>query len=733
MPLRRAHAFAAALLMATPLAAQQPQKPDSARKDSTRTLPPIEVVGSIRPAAGPAIGSNIPARITTLSAQEVDRYEPRILSDVLAQQAGFSAYDDLGSPYKLNVSSRGFYASPVVGLPQGISVFLDGVRMNEPDASQVNFDLLPMDHIKRVEILSGNGSLLGRNSLGGAINLITRRGEGPLGGDLEVSGGSFGAARIEASAGGTSRGGVDYFVGGGYNREDGWRQQTGAHQYNGFVSVGKLGERRGIRFQGFFSESYARTAGSLPESVYDVKPDSNLTRGDYEDLWALQGALSGYTAVGARGRASFITYLRRHEAERFNVNQVTDPDALGQSANTAFGYTLDYRWSGSLGRNPLGLRFGVDGSVNSTRVDLFADERKFGGDVEQTTKVESPVWDLAGFAMADLTTGRATWSAGLRLDHVEIPYRNLLDPSKDTTGVYNQLNPRVGLTLDLGGGWSAFGSWGRSFRAPSVIENACADPEEPCPLPFALGDDPPLKPVTASTVEFGGQFASSRVFLSGSVYRTAVSNDIFLTPYEEEDEPEGSTIDGYFINLDKSRREGVELSGRFLFGAGHSLYANYAWTRATFRSEAEIFSIRESAGGENEVEEGDRFPLVPDHQVKAGADFRIGRRLTLGVDGRYIGQQWLRGDEANEEKPLDAYAVADLRAGVSFGRWEVTGIVTNLFDSRYASFGGYNINQGAPGGPQLERFLTPGHARMFRLVVRTALGGSRGGALDLDD
>ena len=61
-------------------------------------------------------------------------------------------------------------------------MFLDGVRMNEPEASQVNFDLLPMDHIQRIEVLSGNGSLLGRNALGGAINLVTARGTGPTSG-----------------------------------------------------------------------------------------------------------------------------------------------------------------------------------------------------------------------------------------------------------------------------------------------------------------------------------------------------------------------------------------------------------------------------------------------------------------------------------------------------------------------------------------------------------------------
>ena len=127
----------------------------------------------------------------------MDAYEPRVLSDAVKTIAGFSTYDDLGSPYKLNISSRGFYSSPVVALPQGVSVFVDGVRMNEPEASEVNFDLLPMDHVSRVEVLSGNGSLLGRNSLGGSVNLITTADGRPLG-TVELSGGSYGSARGEA-------------------------------------------------------------------------------------------------------------------------------------------------------------------------------------------------------------------------------------------------------------------------------------------------------------------------------------------------------------------------------------------------------------------------------------------------------------------------------------------------------------------------------------------------------
>jgi len=717
----------------------QAQVRDTTAKDTTAyALPPIEVVGGIRPNAGPTVGSGIPARVTTLNAEDVDAYEPRVLSDATRQLPGFSTYDDLGSAYKLNISSRGFYSSPVVGLPQGVAVFLDGVRMNEPEASQVNFDLLPMDHIQRIEVLSGNGSLLGRNALGGAINLVTARGHGPTQSTIELSGGSFGAARAEGNVSGLTTGGLDWYVGGNYNREDGWRQVTGAEEYSGFVSGGKLGERSGIHFQGMYANSYVQPAGSLPESIFESSPDSNLSANDYDDLWAYQGAVQGYTQIG-RGRGSATVYYRRHRAERFNVNQEEDPDVFGITHNSSFGYTADYRWSTLVNGNAaLSVRGGVDGSVNQVSIDIFTDSVKFGGERDLTTQVESPLWDVAPFLMGDYTTGPVTFSAGARFDYVRIPYENRLDPSLDTVGVYEQFNPRIGVTYAFGPSTSVFGSWGNSFRAPAVIENACADPESPCPLPFALGDDPPLDPVKASTFEVGGRYNTSSFVLEGSVYHMNVSNDIFLTPFGPE-EPTGSTIDGYFLNLDRTRRVGLELGTAYRFRQGHSVYLNYSYTRATFESEAEIFSIRGVTEEEepveevinpfptdNDVEPGDRMPLVPDHILKGGATVRVGQYVYLGADGRFIGNQWLRGDEANVTQQLDSYFVADARVGVEFGRWEVTGIVTNLFQNRYASFGTFNINQGNPAGPAVERFLTPGQERMFRLVVRTTVGGPGG-------
>ncbi|MBK6422071.1 MAG: TonB-dependent receptor [Gemmatimonadetes bacterium] len=715
MPLLRLTNATLAVALALPLAAQQP---DTTRRDTTAAvvLKPIEVVGSILAPTGPKVGSGVPARTTIITRDQIEASEPRLLTDLLVNQAGISSYDDLGASYKLSLSSRGFYASPIVGLPQGISIFLDGVRQNEPDAAQVNFDLLPMEHVTRVELLSGTASLLGRNSLGGAINLVTNSGGGPTRGELEVSGGNYKTFGADGSiAGGFGGGKWSYYAGGGYDREDGWRQLTGAEQYNGLFNLGRLTETWGIRLQGTAAKSRAETAGSLPQSVFKTRPDSNLSSGDFEDLNNLQLAVSGYRR-SERGQFSATTFVRRHRAERFNVNQEDDPDNLGKSRNLMLGGSADYRWQAT---DRLGVRVGAEGSSSRTEVELFADSTKFSGPTVQTTFVKSPTWDLAGYLLADLTVGRATFSVGGRYDYVRIPFENQLDPARDTTSSYSRLSPKAGVSVDAGRGFSLYGSFGAAFRAPAVIELACADEAEPCPLPFALGDDPPIKPVRATTVEVGGRLVVGQAVFSAAAYHTDVKDDVFL--FASDSSPSGSTIEGYFDNIDKTRRQGVELSAQFFLNGGHTLYANYGYTKATFQSEAEIFSIREDFGGENEVVAGDELPLVPNHQVKFGGAFQLPRGFFVGADGRYTGTQWMRGDEANEEPKLDGYFVADARLGWRGKGWEVVAVGNNIFQNKYATFGTFNVNQGA--GDVLERFLTPGFRRVVRLVVRRSFGG----------
>src|SRR5256714_9824823 len=181
-------------LVAPPAAAQQP---DSVPTD---TLAPVVVTGVRLPAA-PEMARGLTGQSATLSAADLDARGVSTLADALEMLPGVTVADELGTPAPLDVTPRGFQVSPTIGLPQGVTVYVDGVRVNEPDANEVNFDLLPLEDVERVDVSYGPSVLLGRNSLGAAVNLVTRRGSAPGGRVVEVSGGSYGRYEVKLNAG----------------------------------------------------------------------------------------------------------------------------------------------------------------------------------------------------------------------------------------------------------------------------------------------------------------------------------------------------------------------------------------------------------------------------------------------------------------------------------------------------------------------------------------------------
>ena len=693
---RLERAAAAYMLVASPVLAQDPDTIRAAPDTIVFELSPVEVLVSIAPRAAPSIGSGMPARISTVSRDQIDSWKPRLVTDLLSTQAGVSLYDDLGSPYKLNLSARGFNVGPTVGLPAGLSVFLDGIPQNEPAAQEVNFDLLPMEHVERVEFLRGNASLLGPNSLGGAVNLITRRGGEEARGEIELSAGSFAMKGGKANTSGRLLTNWDYYVGGGLEQESGWRDDTSAEWFNGLVNLGRTGRERGVRVQALWADSRAETAGSLPESLFEVDREVNFTAGDFEALELQQITAAGYRPL-LSGRAALTAFFRRTNAERFNVNQPPEGDVRSLSQNNTVGGIGDWRRPLTLDGRPLSLRVGFDLAASWTRVRIFEEERD-GTGRELMTDVESPSLDLAAYAMVDLEVDRAVLSAGARFDFIRIPFEDLLDPAADTVTNFTRISPRAGLSLDVGAGVRVFGSVGLSFRAPAILELACSDPEDACPLPFALGDDPPLDPVTATNYEVGAGWELDGADLAVSLYRTEAKNEIFFVPSE------ASVVEGFFRNLGRTHPEGVELEARAAPGSGLSLYANYAYTRATFQRREEIFSVRayddaeeSELSSENLVKPGDLLPMIPEHQAKFGASYDHPLGVSLGFDGRFFGGQWLRGDEANESLPLDGYFIANGRVALRFDRWAIEWIIHNLFDTDDAMFGDLQPEPGKRG------------------------------------
>ena len=113
-------------------------------------LPEVLVTAPARLPVVPLSSAEVPASVQVISGEQIRRSGAVTLPDFLQQLPGVHINDQQGNSYQLDVSFRGFSGTSVTGIPQGISVFVDGVRVNEPAVEEVNFDLIPLDDVERI-------------------------------------------------------------------------------------------------------------------------------------------------------------------------------------------------------------------------------------------------------------------------------------------------------------------------------------------------------------------------------------------------------------------------------------------------------------------------------------------------------------------------------------------------------------------------------------------------------
>ncbi len=700
-------------LLPPPAGAQQP---DSVPNDTT-TLAPVVVTGVRLPTVRELV-RGLAGRTASLDARDLDARGVRSLADALEQLPGVTTSDELGATVQLDVSLRGFQVSPVIGVPQGVTVYVDGVRANEPDAHEVNFDLLPLEDVERVEVVYGPSVLLGRNALGAAVNLVTRRGgsASPAARELEASAGSWGRYELKARAG--ARHGVwDYYIGARYEREGGWREDTRSRIGTLFAKLGLLNGTWDATLSYSGADNKIFQAGSLPESVAAANPRRNFTGGDYFAPRAHLVILNAQRLVG-RTQLAINAFGRTLSSEQFNVNFVGE-DSRQRNATRSGGGAVQLSGKLPLGARELRWLAGADADYDHVAVTIFGVPG--GGSPDSLTEsVATSQVNAGAFAGVNLeVVPRLTATVAARYDWIRVPFDDLIDSTQNGLHIFRRLSPRAGLTWS-GSGHELFASVSRGFRAPAVVELGCADPTAACPLPFALGPDPALNPVVATTYELGWHVRApgGRLDASADVYRTAVRDDIFFI---------ASTVTGgYFQNIGATRRSGVELAleWRGPTPAGLRAYANYGYTRATFQTTATLATTRDPAG--ETVTPGDELPMVPRHRLNAGLAVPIlrphgtesGVALLAGLDARYVGRQWLRGDEENVTRRLSDYAVADLSLTLTWRDFELRGAVRNLFDGQVFTFGTFAENPTAPGTP-VQRWLTPGPPRHVQISLST--------------
>jgi outer membrane cobalamin receptor len=722
----------------------------------TAATPPAQTVEIIGTSPLPGQGVDralLPYTTQVMRRSQVEGAQADNLSDLMQRRlSGVQVNDIQGSPFQGDLTFRGFRASGLLGASQGLSVYLDGVRINEPFGDVINWDMVPEFALDSVALVPGANPAFGLNTLGGAIALTTATGRSAPGVRASASFGSFGRKRLDLSHGGVS-GDWQHYVGIGLFDEAGWRDESAGHLGNVVAKVGRqtdvgdftlslLAGRSRLVGNGLtplytFDDDGVRTPdlGSIDRAAVYTHPD--LTRNRLS-----QGSLSWRFALDARTTLEALAYARNSRRDTINGDAADDIEEGEEEANASFNRTQT-RQNGS------GLAVAVSGRHGAHQWQAGASADRSRVRYEQTEQegtftpnrgvepLDEPA-ELSAAVRGHSTTfgvhasdtfrlAPATHLTGtLRLNQSRVS--NTLTSVDDDTGEvverpeesfrYRSINPALGVTQGLGNGITLFANAARNTRVPTVIELGCADPAEPCRLPAGLQSDPYLKQVRSTTFEAGLRYGGA-LGASGSValYRTDNRDDILFSSISTTGQQ------GYFRNFDRTRHQGVDVEWHWRtptldFGV------TYNHLEATYQAAGTL-----RMGERNvDVQPGTRIAGLPRHVAKFSVDWQWAPGLTIGGDLQALSRRGASGNEDgrfedDEEETADfslpGYAIVNLRAAwrpAALKGVELTARVTNLFDRRYASYGAlaetlFAADGSYTGAERAAMFVAPGAPR----------------------
>jgi iron complex outermembrane receptor protein len=723
-------------------AAVEPQADDA-------SAAPVEAEHETVVTATPLHGSGlprdrVPANVQTVSAEALAESRSLDLSAHM-NDALPSVYVNQvqENPLQPDLQYRGFVASPLLGTPQGLSVYLDGVRLNEPFADAVSWDLIPPEAIRSANLMPGSNPLYGLNTLGGALSIETKTGFSDPGAAARITAGSFGRRLVTASAGAhDERFGL--FGAARSFSETGWRFASPSRAAAGFLSGGYREGPTSLDLSLMAASTRLTGNGPAPEQLLEMDRRAVFTYPDITENGLFMAILRGERLVATAVRLTGTAYLRASQTDTVNGDQhdwaaCVDPAQAGalcaardggqavvtDAAGDPVPYDPRYdaadnrthtRQRGYGGAAQTAIERPVAGRENhlflgasvdqgrsqfrsaSTVARLDIDRGTLPTDFVDPTSpvaVNSVVTSFGIYASDTFAPRRDLFvTASLRLNRSSLALRDQLGDALTGDHAYSRLNPALGASFQPWPALGAYAGYSESARAPTPIELTCASPTDPCRLPNAFVSDPPLAQVVARTFEVGvrGRRRLPRATIDYAVaaFRTRNADDILFIS-------SGTVANrGYFTNVGETQRQGIEagVSGRHRRGGGGGPSVDwalhYTLLAATFETPFTALSAThpDAVGGAIDVPAGARLPGIPRHVGKLSLRWSSPSGLSAGATVVVASGQYLRGDEANRLAPLPGYAVVNVRAAYQIvPAVGVFAVVDNLFDRRYATFG----------------------------------------------
>jgi iron complex outermembrane recepter protein len=652
----------------------------SARDDAPVNQAPDDAAVIVNATRFPEDVRRLPASTTVISAEDISRSAARTLPELLSGEVGLTMKDFFGNnASSTSIDLRGY---GVTG-PQNTLILLDGQRLNDLDLSGVQWAAIPLAQIERIEILRGTGAVLyGDNASAGVVNIVTRS---PLkqGTSAEALGrvGSYYTREGQLYGGyATERFGINGSVY-GYD-SDGYRANNRNEQENTTLNLrwalgeGALDLRAGTDRQDLRLPGARLIQPSIGLDEYATDRRGAQTPLDFSSR---DGTRAGIALTQRFGETELSAGLdHRDKDQRAFFDQEGFPSFRADRVELT-SFTPRVRVPFATGSLKHSLTLGFDWNYWSYRSGRTDRPENIA---QPTNRVRITQDTQAFYAQDGIDLTRTTLlSLGWRNERAKYTGDDVADSSApgcsfppclaapSVRQTEKQDAWEAGLRQSLYESWALFSRVGKSFRfvnADEIYENDA----------FFVPQFQILQPQTAYTYEGGVEWKQRASALRATVFRSDVRNEIHLDPFTTG---VGNT------NLPPSRRQGVELDGRWQPTQTLRLNAGYAYTEAHFL-EGTLAGSPFAIGTDLPVA-GKTVPLVPRHKLNAGASWDILPNTRLSTAWTAVSNEVLDNDEPNTlGHRIPAYNVVDLKLAQKFKRIRVALAVNNLFNAGYYTY-----------------------------------------------
>jgi len=622
--------------------------------------------------------SRVPGQARVITAEEMAASGAKTIQELLSSQPGVVIFDDIGNGFQQQVDMRGFNATPL----SATAVLVDGVRVNEADFGTINFQLIPLADIERIEILPGPQTLFGKNSMAGLINIVMKKGRKAPQASAEMDLGSFGFQRYAAEASGPM-GPLSYRVSASRETEDGYRRNSAARIHLLTAGLGYKDADTDASMSYDFADDALNQAGSLTASEMGADPRQNVSFVQTDNLLHM-GTINARRNL-ADGLSLSVNGFIRKRLENTPLNQGRTSVSTGRDDLRTNGGTIQLEDKHEFFGREGTLTFGGEQSyayVNETSAGSFSGFPFSSGNI-----IHERLWGLFAQETFDLWPKILVLTAAGRWDKDSMESEDLFTPSNNGSRVYNRASPRLGLNFNPTDWLQTFASASDSFRSPTPGEIIALGPFSSSPL---------LKPVKARSVE-GGLRVKWDPWgdATASVYRTMVHDEIFPV----FDPTAGF---GQNTNVPKTRRQGIEVTLNPRWNRWVDGFIGYSYTEATFQTAFVLDKAPFPAT--QSVQSGAFLPAVPRNRLALGVNVHPAKGLTLSANELCVGSQYIFGDESNSEPRLGGYCLTGARANYDYGSTSFFFKVDDLLSRQYVTRG---ILATSPTTGAAERFLVP--------------------------